>query len=108
MRLLYCTLLTKERNELFDREARCPNQRAQGSLRNFSMIRNGEKPVRRLGVPENDVAAVLPIYLVPEAPKGSDCLTTRNAWKDTHTATSMTSSWIDGGIGSFRSRRLST
>ena len=42
------------------------------------------------------------------APKCDHCLTTRNAREDTHTATSMTSSWIDGGIGSFRSRRLST
>ena len=47
-------------------------------------------------MPENDVAALLPIYLISEAPKRSDCLTARNTRKDTHTATSMTSSWIDG------------
>ena len=102
------TLLAKKRDELFDREARRPNQRAQGSVRDLSMIRNGEAAMGRLGMPEDDVAALLAIYLVPEAPKGGDCLTTRNARKDTHTATSMTSSWIDGGIGSFRFRRLST
>jgi hypothetical protein len=72
------------------------------------MIRDGEAAMGRLGVSENDVAALLPIYLVPEAAESSDCLTTRNKRKDTHTATSMTSSWMDGGIGSFRSRRLST
>lgn len=72
------------------------------------MIRNGQAAMGRLGMPEDDVAALLAIYLVPEAPKRGDCLTARNARKDTHTATSMTSSWIDGGIGSFRSRRLST
>ena len=62
----------------------------------------------RLAVPENDVAALLPIDLVSEPPERSDCLTARDARKDAQTATSMTSSWIDGGIGSFRSRRLST
>jgi len=62
----------------------------------------------RLAVPENDVAALLPIDLVPKTAEGSDRLTARDARKDTQTATSMTSSWIDGGIGSFRSRRLST
>ena len=72
------------------------------------MIRDGQAAMGRLGMPEDDVAALLAIYLVPEAPKRGDCLTARNARKDTHTATSMTSSWIDGVIGSLRSRRLWT
>jgi len=108
MPLLYSTLLAKKRGELFDRDTCLPNQRAQGSLRDFSMIRDCKTAMGRLAVPENDVAALLPIDLVSDAPERSNCLTARNARKDTQTATSMTSSWIDGGIGSFRSRRLST
>ena len=55
------TLLAKKRDELFDREARRPNQRAQGSVRDLSMIRNGEAAMGRLGMPEDDVAALLAI-----------------------------------------------
>jgi hypothetical protein len=106
-RVLCSTLLAKKRDELFDRDARLPNQRAQSSLRELSMIWNGKAAMGRLAVPENDVAALLPIDLVPEAPERGDSLKTGNARKDTHTATSMTSSWMAGGIGSFRSRRLS-
>jgi hypothetical protein len=53
------------------------------------------------------VAAPLSIHLVPEAAEDSNRLPSRNARQGTHTATSMTSSWMDGGIGSFRSRKLS-
>jgi hypothetical protein len=106
--VLYCTLLAEKRHELFYRDPGFTNQRAQRSLCDLSMIRDGEAAMGRLRVPEDDVAALLPVYLVPKAPEGSDCFTTRNAREDTHTATSMTSSWMEGGIGSFRSRRLST
>ena len=108
MRLLYSTLLAKECRELFDRDTCCPDQRAQGSLCHLSMVRHGESAMGRLAVPKNDVAALLPIDLVPEAPERGNCLTARDARKDAQTATSITSSWMDGGIGSFRSRRLST
>jgi hypothetical protein len=108
MRLLCSTLLAKKSGELFDRDTCLPNQRAQGSLRDFSMIRDCETAMRRLAAPENDVAALLPIDLVPKAAESGHRLTARDARKDTQTATYMTSSWIDGGIGSFRSRRLST
>jgi hypothetical protein len=56
------------------------------------MIRDGEPAMGRLYMPEDDVAALLPIYLVPEAPEGRYCFTTRDAREGTHTATSMTSS----------------
>jgi hypothetical protein len=49
--VLGSTFLAKKRDELFDREARRADQRAQGSLRDLSMIRNGEAPMGRLGVP---------------------------------------------------------
>ena len=74
----------------------------------LAMIWDGEAAMRGLSMPEDDVAALLPIHLVPEAPERGDRVAARDARENTHTATSMTSSWIDGGIASFRSRKLST
>jgi hypothetical protein len=71
------------------------------------MIRNGETAMGRQQLPENDVAALLPIHLVTESTKNRDGLAAGDAGQRTHTATSITSSWIDGGIGSSRSRKLS-
>lgn len=107
-RLLCSTPLAKKRGKLFDRDPCVADQRAQGSLCNLSMVWDGKAAMGRLAVSENDVTALLPIDLVPEASERSDRLTARDARKNTQTATSMTSSWMDGGIGSFRSRRLST
>jgi hypothetical protein len=98
----------KERNKLLHREACLADQGAQSALGEFPMIRNGQASMRRLRLPQDNVAAPLTIDLVPKAAKDSDRLSARNARQGTHTATSMTSSWIDGGMGSLRARRLST
>ena len=74
---MYCTaLLAKKTDELLDRDARLSDQRAQGSLCNLSMIRNGQPPIGRLSMAKDDVAALLSIDFVPEATEGGDCFTT--------------------------------
>jgi hypothetical protein len=49
--------------------------RARSALRDLAMIGNGEAPVWRLRMAQDDVAAALPIDLVAELAKGSDCRT---------------------------------
>jgi len=71
------------------------------------MIGKRKAPVRRLGLPKDDMASPLAINFVPEHPKGGDGFAPRDARKNAHTAMSMTSSLIAGGIGSPRSRKLS-
>jgi hypothetical protein len=53
------------------------------------------------------VAAPLAIDFVPELVECGHGFAPRDAREDAHTAMSMTSSLMDGGIGSPRSRRLS-
>jgi hypothetical protein len=55
-----------ERDELFDRDAGFADQGTQRALGDFAVVGNCEAPVRRLRMPQDDVAASLPIELVPE------------------------------------------
>jgi hypothetical protein len=70
------------------------------------MVGNGEASVRRVGVPENDVAAVLLIEFVSDLLECLDCIATRNHRQLHPLATSMTSSRMLGGNGSPCFRRL--
>ena len=70
---------SKERNEVFDRDAGLADERAQRALGHFSMVGNREPAIRRSGVAEDDVAAPLPIDLVPELTEGGDNLAPRDA-----------------------------
>ncbi len=97
-----------ESNEILDADAGFPNQGAEGSLPDFAMIGNGETAMRRLRMAEDDVAAALSVDLVTEPPERRNDLSTGDSGKGAHTATSMISSLIVGGMGSSRSRRLST
>ena len=72
------------------------------------MIRNRKAAMGWLRLPEDDVAPLLPINFIAETAENGDCLAAGNARERTHTATSITSSWMDGGTGSFRARKLST
>jgi hypothetical protein len=55
-----------ERDEFFDRDADLADKGTQRALGDFAVVRNREAPMRRLRVPEDDVATPLPIELVPE------------------------------------------
>jgi len=96
----------EKRAELLHCDARLANQGTERSFADLAMIRNGEAAMRRLRMAEDDVAAALPIDLIPEPPEGSDSFS-RDPGKDAHSATSITSSEMAGGMGSPRSRRLS-
>jgi hypothetical protein len=54
------------------------------------------------------VAASLTVELVPKPAKRIDCVAPRDTRESRQTATSTTSSVIDGGIASPRSLKLST
>lgn len=100
-------LRPKQLGELVDGNASLSNEGAQRALRDLAMIRNGEPPVRRLRMSQDDVTTPLAIDLVPELSKDCDCSPTGDARDRAHTATSTTSSSIAGGIASSRSLRLS-
>jgi hypothetical protein len=55
-----------ERDELFDRDSSFADQSTQRALGDFAVVGNREASMRRLRVPEDDVATPLPIELVPE------------------------------------------
>lgn len=58
-------------------------------------------------MPEDHMTTALAIPLVPEAFEHADSVSSRYGRELAQTATSTNSSWIDGGIGSSRSLRLS-
>lgn len=64
--------------------------------------------MRRIAMTEHDVAAPLAVLFVADALEGPNRLASRDARELAQTATSTNSSWIDVGIGSSRSLRLST
>ena len=55
------------------------DQRAQGSLGDFSVIRNGEPTVRAASLPQDDVATFLTIHFVSELAKHGNGLAPRYA-----------------------------
>jgi hypothetical protein len=96
-----------KRAELLHRDARLANQGAKRSFADLAMVRNGKAAMRRLRMPEDNMAAALAIDFIPEPPEGGDGFSARDPRKDAHKATSTTSSEMDGGMGSPRSCRLS-
>jgi hypothetical protein len=62
-----------ERGKLFDGETRLADEGPKRTLGDLSVVGDREATVGRLRVPEDDVAAPLPVKLVPElAERGSD------------------------------------
>ena len=73
MALVSCSALlgsarsaANERDELFDRDSCLADEGAQRTLGNFSVVGDRQAAVGRLRVAEDDVAAPLPVELVPE------------------------------------------
>src|SRR5258708_540347 len=64
-------VILKKSRELLHRKPHLSNERPKGSFCEFFMVGNGQAPVRRVGMPENDVAAMLLIEFVS---KLSECL----------------------------------
>lgn len=60
----------EQRDELLDRDSSLSNECAQGALREFSVVRDRQATKRRSRIPENDMASLLAIKLVPEPTKG--------------------------------------
>ena len=94
-------------SELVDREAGFADQGTQRALCEGPVIRNYQASMRSVTVAKNDMASTLSILLVADLPEGTNCFATRDDRKLGQTATSTSSSWIEGGIGSSRSLRLS-
>ena len=105
--LLGSALRAEKRRELFDSNAGFADQRTKRSLSDFAVIGNCKPAKWRFAVAEDDVTALLAIDFVPELAKYSNGFAPGDSRNEAHTATSMTSSWIEGGIGSPFSRRLS-
>lgn len=99
--------LSNEGNELFHSDSGLPDQGSKSSLCKFAVIRNCEPTKGRDRVAKYDVTALLAVDFIAKPLERGDRIATRDPREGAHTATSMTSSWIDGGIGSPRSRRLS-
>ena len=97
-----------ESDEFLDADAGLSNQGAKRSLSNLAVIGNGKATMRRLFMTEDDVATALTVDLVAELPERCNDLSTGDSGEDAHTATSMISSLMVGGMGSSRARRLST
>jgi len=70
--------ILKKRDELVHRKPGFANQRPKGSFGQFLMAWNGKASVRRIGVPENDVATVLHIELVSDLAECLDRIASRN------------------------------
>lgn len=105
---LDCTSDSAEKNyKLFNADSGFADEGSKSALREFPMIWHGEPAIRWPDTAKNDMAPLLPIDLVSKATKRGDGLTTRDPRQRAQTATSITSSRIDGGMGSPRSRRLS-
>jgi hypothetical protein len=65
----------QECEKLLDREPRLSKKGAKSPLRQLSMIGDYEATMRWITMAEHDVTATLPVALVPQALKGTDCLT---------------------------------
>ena len=102
------SLPANQADELVNGDAGLSNERPERSLAHFAVVWNGEAAMRRFRMAKDDVAAPLPVDFVPQPPERSNDLSTGNPREDAHTATSMISSLMVGGMGSSRSRRLST
>jgi len=94
-------------SELVDREAGFADEGSQSALREGSMVGNNQAPMRSVAMPENDMASALSILLVTDSLEGANRFATRDDRELAQTATSTSSSWIEGGMGSSRSLRLS-
>jgi hypothetical protein len=64
----------READELLDRDARLSNELAQGALREFSVVMDRQATKRWPRIPENDVASLLAIKLIPKPTKRRDSL----------------------------------
>lgn len=86
--------------EFIHGEPRFAKERAKGSLGDVRMVRDDETSMRAFVMAQDDVASPLAVDLVSQALEGPDGLRTRDVGQFAQTATSTTSSSIDGGIGS--------
>jgi hypothetical protein len=66
-------------DKLLDGDAGLSDERAQGSLGDLSVIRNGEPTVRGARLTQDDVATFLAIHLVSELAKYGNGLAPRYA-----------------------------
>jgi len=66
-------------DELLNSDSGLSDERAQGSLGDFSVIRNGKPTVRGQRLPQDDVATFLAIHLVSELAKHGNGLAPRYA-----------------------------
>jgi len=94
-------------SELVDREAGFADECSQRALCEGSMVGNNQASMRSVAMPENDMASALSILLVADSLEGANRFATRDDRELAQTATSTSSSWIEGGMGSSRSLRLS-
>ena len=105
--MLGSALRAEKRRQLFDSDTGFADQRTKRSLCDFAVIGNRKPAKWGFPVAEDDVTALLTIDFVPELAKRSNGFAPGDSRYEAHTATSMTSSWMEGGIGSPFSRRLS-
>ena len=107
IRWLHAALL-QQSHELGNCEPCFSNDGAKRAFGDFLVVRHSHPPTRRIGIPQDDVAALLAVEFVTDTRERCDDFASRDPGQRTHTATSTTSSPIDGGIGSLWARRLST
>jgi len=97
----------KHAAQLVGGEAGIAQQGAERPFGDLGVIGHHQPPMGRFAVAEDDVASTLPIDRVSEQGGDLDQLPTGRDRQRAHTASSMISSWMAGGIASSCSRRLS-
>jgi len=97
----------KHAAQLVGGEAGIAQQGAERPFGDLGVIGHHQPPMGRFAVAEDDVASTSPIDLVSELGEDFHQLPTGQDRQRAHTATSMISSWMAGGIASPCSRRLS-
>ena len=86
--------------ELLDRQSRLPDYGPQRPRGDLAMIGNSDASMGMIDLSHDDVAGPLPVLLVPHLRQRRYHLAARHPRQLTHTATSITSSSIEGGMGS--------
>ena len=97
----------KHAAQLVGGEAGIAQQGAKRPFGDLGVIRHHKPPIGRFAVAKDDVASTLPIDGISGLGEHLDQLPTGQDRQRAHTATSMISSWMAGGIASSCSRRLS-
>lgn len=97
---------SEETYELADGEACSADKRSKSAFGKFFVVGDREAPVRRLGVTKDNVASLLGIHFIADPAESFDRLCAGNDRQFHPAETSMTSSSMPGGIGSWCFRRL--